>query len=80
MAVDRPRTLFVSSLRREVIELDGQKIPAILLSLTTDDPQPDRMQLRVWVGEDARHLPLRIAAVTELGAVRADLSINRVAQ
>jgi len=78
MAVDRPRTLFVSSLRREVIELDGQKIPAILLSLTTDDPQPDRMQVRMWVGEDARHLPLRIAAVTELGAVRADLSINRV--
>lgn len=78
MAVDRPRTLFVSSLRRETIELDGRKIPAILLSLTTDDPQPDRMQLRIWVGEDGRHLPLRIAAVTELGAVRADLSINPV--
>jgi hypothetical protein len=78
MAVDRPRTLVVSSLRREVIELDGEKIPAILLSLTTDDPLPDRLQVRIWVGEDARHLPLRITAVTELGAVRADLSINRV--
>src|SRR6266404_6414103 len=78
MAVDRPRTLSVSSLRRETIELNGQKISAILLSLTTDDPQPDRMQLRIWVGEDARHLPLRIAAVTELGAVRADLAINPV--
>lgn len=78
MAVDRPRTLFVSSLRRETIELNGQTISTILLSLTTDDPQPDRMQLRIWVGEDARHLPLRIAAVTELGAVRADLAINRV--
>jgi hypothetical protein len=78
MAIDRPRTLFVSSLRRETIELNGQKISTILLSLTTDDPQPDRMQLRIWVGEDARHLPLRIAAVTELGAVRADLAINRV--
>ena len=78
MAVDRPRTLSVSSLRRETIELNGQKISAILLSLTTDDPLPDRMQLRIWVGEDARHLPLRIAAVTELGAVRADLVINPV--
>jgi hypothetical protein len=78
MAVDRPRTLSVSSLRRETIELNGQKISAILLSLTTDDPQPDRLQLRIWVGEDARHLPLRIAAVTELGAVRADLAINPV--
>lgn len=78
MAIDRPRTLFVSSLRRETIELNGQKISALLLSLTTDDPQPDRLQLRVWVGEDSRHLPLRIAAVTELGAVRADLAINPV--
>jgi hypothetical protein len=78
MAIDRPRTLFVSSLRRETIELNGQKISAILLSLTTDDPQPDRMQLRIWVGEDARHLPLRIAAVTELGTARADLAINPV--
>jgi hypothetical protein len=78
MAIDRPRTLFVSSLRREIIELNGQKISALLLSLTTDDPQPDRLQLRLWVGEDARHLPLRIAAVTELGAVRADLAINPI--
>ena len=78
MAVDKPRTLSISSVRRETIELNGQKISAILLSLTTDDPQPDRMQLRIWVGEDSRHLPLRIAAVTELGAVRADLAINPV--
>lgn len=78
MAIDRPRTLFVSALRRETIELNGQKISTIFLTLTTDDTQPDRMQLRIWVGEDARHLPLRIAAVTELGAVRADLSINPV--
>ena len=43
--------------------------------LTTDDPQSDRLQLRMWVGDDARHLPLRFAAVTELGPVRADLVI-----
>jgi hypothetical protein len=75
MAIDRPRTLFVTSLRRETIDLNGQKIPAILLSLTTDDAQADRLQIRIWVGEDARHLPLRIAAVTEFGPVRADLAV-----
>lgn len=75
MAIDRPRTLFVTSLRRETIDLNGQKIPAILLSLTTDDPLADRLQIRIWVGEDARHLPLRIAAVTEFGPVRADLAV-----
>ncbi len=78
MAIDRPRTLVISCLSRETIDLNGQQIPALLLSLTTDDPQPDRMQLRMWVGDDARHLPLRIVAVTEFGPVRADLSINRI--
>lgn len=78
LATSRPRTLFITSLRREAIVLNNQKVSAILVSLTTDDAQSDRMQIRMWVGDDARHLPLRIAAVTELGAVRADLSISPV--
>ena len=75
MATSKPLTLFITSLRRETIELGGQKLSAILLSLTTDDPQSDKMQLRMWVGDDARHLPLRIAAVTDLGSAHADLVI-----
>jgi len=76
MATRQPRTLFVESLRRETIELVGQKLSAIMVTLTTDDPQGDPMQIRMWIGDDARHLPLRIAAVTQLGAVHADLSIQ----
>ena len=76
MAISQPRTLLVRSQRRETIELGGQKITAIMLTLTTpDDPQSDRMQIRMWIGDDARHLPLRIAAVTQLGAVRVDLVV-----
>jgi hypothetical protein len=76
MATSQPRTLLVKSQRRETIEVGGQKITAIMVTLTTpDDPQSDRMQVRMWIGDDARHLPLRIAAVTELGAVRADLLV-----
>jgi len=75
MATARPRTLFITSLRRETIEVSGQKVSAIQLSLTTDDPQPDKLQMRMWVGDDTRHLPLRFTAVTELGPVRADLMI-----
>lgn len=78
MAFTLPRSLFVESLRRETIELGGQKLPAIMVTVTTDDPQGDRMQIRMWIGDDSRHLPLRIAAVTELGAVRADLVIQPV--
>jgi Protein of unknown function (DUF3108) len=75
MATARPRTLVVTSLRRETIEVSGQKVSAIQLSLTTDDPQADKLQMRMWVGDDTRHLPLRFTAVTELGPVRADLVI-----
>ena len=77
MATTQPRTLLVESLRRETLELGGQKISAIMVTLTIpDDPQSDRMQIRMWIGDDTRRLPLRIAAVTPLGAVRADLVIR----
>jgi hypothetical protein len=76
LAINQPRTLFVTSQKRETIELNGQKVPALLLTLSSDDGTADRLQLRLWVGDDWRHLPLRIAAVTPLGPVRADLTIR----
>ena len=75
MATHRPLALLVKAARRETIELNGQKISAIVLELRTDEPQPDRLQVRIWIGDDARRLPLRITAVTDLGPVRADLVI-----
>ncbi|MDX6695590.1 MAG: hypothetical protein QOF02_3193 [Blastocatellia bacterium] len=72
---NRPRTLFITSLKREMIDLGGQKIAALQLSLTTDDAQGDRLGLRLWVSEDNRRLPLRITANTPLGPARADLNI-----
>ncbi|MDX6306137.1 MAG: hypothetical protein QOI77_3106 [Blastocatellia bacterium] len=78
MATSQPRTLLVKSQRRETIELGGQKIDAIMLTLTTDDPLSDKLQLRIWLGDDARHLPLRISAVTQFGLVRADLLISPI--
>jgi hypothetical protein len=72
---NKSKTIFVSSLKREVVELNGQKISAIALSLTTDDSQSDKYQFRMWVSDDSRRLPLRITCVTELGALRADLVI-----
>jgi hypothetical protein len=75
---DRPKTLFITSLRRETIQLGSQKIPAIQVSLTTDDPQSDKFVLRAWISDDDRRLPLRFTATTELGPLRADLVILRV--
>lgn len=72
---NKPKTLQVSGIKRELIQLHEQRIPAISLSLSTDDPQPDKYQLRVWVSDDKRRLPLRITCVTELGPLQADLAI-----
>ena len=72
---NKPKTLFIEAIKRELIQLGSQTIPAIQVALTTDDTPPDKYQLRVWVSDDRRRLPLRVTAVTQLGTVRADLAI-----
>ncbi|HZJ46444.1 MAG TPA: DUF3108 domain-containing protein [Pyrinomonadaceae bacterium] len=72
---NKPKTLTISSSKREMIEIGDQKVAAIPLKLTTDDPQSDKYQLRMWISDDKRRLPLRITAATQLGALRADLAI-----
>jgi hypothetical protein len=71
----RPRLLYLTTLRQATLALAGQQIPAIEVSLVTDDPDGDRFQLRLWVSTDKRRLPLRLTALTPLGPVRADLAI-----
>jgi len=72
---NRPKTIFISSLKREVIQMGSEKVPAIAVSLTTDDPQSDKFVFRAWISDDIRRLPLRFTAQTELGQLRADLAI-----
>lgn len=72
---NRPKTLFMEAIARQTIQLGTQKIPAIHIALTTDDPQPDKYQLRVFISDDRRRLPLRLTATTKLGPLRADLAI-----
>ncbi|MEP6743494.1 MAG: DUF3108 domain-containing protein [bacterium] len=72
---NKPKTLFISALQRENVKLGSQTIPAIQISLTTDDAQGDKYQLRAWISDDSRRLPLRLTAVTQLGPIRADLAI-----
>jgi hypothetical protein len=71
----RPRLLFITALRAGTIQLGGQPIPAVELALNTNDPDGDKLALRLWVSTDKRRLPLRLTAQTPLGAVRADLAI-----
>jgi hypothetical protein len=75
MTANRPHTLTITSVGREQIQLGGEQIAAVQLRLTTDDREPDRHGLRVWISDDRRRLPLRFTMQTPLGAVRADLAI-----
>lgn len=72
---NKPKTLFIEALKRESIQLGSQTIPAIQVALTTDDTPADKYQLRLWISDDRRRLPLRITAATQLGLLRADLAI-----
>lgn len=72
---NKPKTIFVQSQKRETIQLGTSAVPAIALSITTDDPEPDKYQLRMWISDDRRRLPLRISCATQLGPLRADLAI-----
>jgi hypothetical protein len=75
----RVRLLSVTALRQADVQLNGQNIPAVELSLITSDPEGDRFALRLWVSTDKRRLPLRLTAQTPLGPIRADLAIIPVA-
>jgi len=72
---NEPKTLFVGALKREPIQLGDRTVPAIALTITTDDPEPDKYQFRMWVSDDRRRLPLRFTCTTRLGPLRADLAI-----
>jgi hypothetical protein len=72
---NKTKTVFVTSIKREAIQLGSQHVPAIALTITSDDPQSDKFMLRAWISDDVRRLPLRLTAQTEIGPIRADLAI-----
>ncbi len=72
---NKPKTLFVEAQKRESIQLGNRTVPALALSITSDDPQPDKYQLRMWISDDRQRLPLRVTCMTKLGPLRADLAI-----
>ena len=53
----------------ETIEVNGAKVLAQPISVTTDNPQLDALSLKIWLSIDARRVPLRFS----VGAYQADL-------
>lgn len=53
----------------EIIDFKGEKIPAQLISISTGNLQVDQLKIRLWLGVDAKRIPLRLA----IGDYQADL-------
>jgi len=53
----------------DIINLQGEKVSAQLISITTGNPAIDVLNLRLWLSNDEKRLPLRLAA----GSYQADL-------
>lgn len=53
----------------DLINLQGEKISAQLISITAGNPAIDQLNLRLWLTNDEKRLPLRLAA----GTYQADL-------
>lgn len=53
----------------DFIDVQGEKVSAQLVSVSTGNPQLDALNLKVWLSNDERRLPLRFVA----GTYQADL-------
>ncbi len=53
----------------ELINQRGDKIPVLLITITSGNPQIDQLKLKLWLGTDEKRLPLRLA----IGDYQADL-------
>ena len=53
----------------EIINLKGEKVSALLISITSGNPQIDQLNLKLWLGTDEKRLPLRFS----IGNYQADL-------
>lgn len=53
----------------ETIELNGEKVSAQMVSISTGNPQLDSLSIRVWLSNDDGRVPLRLS----VGPYQADL-------
>jgi hypothetical protein len=53
----------------ESLEINGEKVLAQMISVTTDNPQLDALGLKIWLSVDERRVPLRFS----VGTYQADL-------
>lgn len=60
----------------EIITLQGEKVSAQMITISTGNPQLDNLRLKIWLSNDARRLPLRFS----VGGFQADLVSDKIVQ
>ena len=70
----KPHIFSLRPSEAEVITLNGVKVSAQPISITTGIPQLDGLGLRVWLSNDEKRVPLKF----NVGAFQAELSSNRI--
>lgn len=70
----RPYIFTLRPAAADMLTLQGEKVSAQMVSISTGNPQLDALNLKVWLSNDERRLPLRIVA----GPYQADLVSNKI--
>ena len=60
----------------DLITLQGEKVSAQLITINTGNAQLDSLNLKIWLSNDSRRVPLRFS----VGSFQADLVSDRVVQ
>jgi hypothetical protein len=63
-------------LEAEIINLRNEKVPAQMITIITGNPQLDSLNLKVWLSNTEKRLPLRFS----IGSYQADLVSETVIQ
>lgn len=70
----RPYIFTLRPAAADTIEVRGEKVPAQAISISTGNRELDALNLKVWLSNDERRLPLRFAA----GQYQADLISDKI--
>jgi hypothetical protein len=66
---NKPYVLILKPSTVEIVEFQGTRMPAQVVSIVTGNPQTDQLNLKIWLSVDKRRLPLRFV----VGSYQADL-------
>lgn len=70
----RPYIFTLRPAAADLIDFRGEKVSAQMISISTGNPQLDGLNLKVWLSNDERRVPLRFVA----GRYQADLISDKI--